>query len=308
MMRNLLVILVLCGSFTNIIAQNLIIEKMVGTWEGKGNLQGTEASFQMSWEKALDGKFVRLSFVSKRKIDSTRNVLFKASAMYKPQGENWIGTWYDSRGMVLPLLAKITGLELVVVWGEEQSEKGRTIYRIISPNEMEVTDFVLVKDEYKKFAEAKYKKLNSYQEQPQVTGIGGIFFKSSNVAQTRAWYHEKLGIINSNQGGSFLWRKYNDQENYGFTVWHAFDQADDYFKESAKNFMVNYRVNDLNGLLKKLKEQNVKISGEIESYPFGRFAWIIDPEGQKIELWEPADPEFLELINDNGEQVYNLSN
>ncbi len=132
----------------------------------------------------------------------------------------------------------------------------------------------------------------------RVTGIGGVFFKSSNPSQLQEWYRVHLGIPTIGNGGSvFQWRDRDDQRSEGHTVWGPFPDTTDYFKPSGKDFMFNYRVEDLAALLKQLKEEGVETVGEMEEYDYGKFAWIMDPEGNKIELWEPNDEEFRKVNN-----------
>lgn len=124
----------------------------------------------------------------------------------------------------------------------------------------------------------------------RVTGIGGIFFKSEDPKASRDWYNKHLGLKTDDYGCSFWWR---DQEgNDAMTQWSPFDKNTKYFEPSKKEFMMNFRVADLQGLLATLKEEGVTIVGEIEEYSYGKFGWILDPDGNKIELWEPIDEKL----------------
>lgn len=121
-----------------------------------------------------------------------------------------------------------------------------------------------------------------------VTGLGGVFFKTRDKKKLLAWYQEHLGIEADDYGGkSFVWREESGEK--AFSVWSPFGDDSDYFEPSKQRFMVNFRVRDLDGLLEHLKSKGVDQIGGIEDYPFGRFAWILDPEGVKIELWEPGE-------------------
>lgn len=131
----------------------------------------------------------------------------------------------------------------------------------------------------------------------RVTGIGGIFFKAKNPRQLKAWYADHLGIKpldDSPWGGDdaaplLQWRDIDNPERKGYTVHGIFPQDTTYFDPSTAPFMVNFRVDDLDGLLAALREEGVTVEDRVEELPFGRFAWIIDPEGNRIELWEPAE-------------------
>ena len=130
------------------------------------------------------------------------------------------------------------------------------------------------------------------EEKARVIGLGGFFFKSENPEKLRAWYRDHLGIEGGEQGTSFEWRKVDDPSEPGFTVWHAFGKTDDYFDVGTQEYMINYRVNDLSGLLAELRRKKIKIVGEPEKYEYGTFAWILDLEGRKIELWQPDDKVY----------------
>ena len=127
----------------------------------------------------------------------------------------------------------------------------------------------------------------------RVTGLGGIFFKCKDTAKTSEWYKKHLGFNLEDWGGSvFNWVDENDPKIKGTTVWSPFKDDTEYFKPSDKQFMFNYRVDDLEALLKVLREEGVQIVGEIQEESYGKFGWIMDPEGNKIELWEPKDDGF----------------
>jgi len=125
----------------------------------------------------------------------------------------------------------------------------------------------------------------------RVTGIGGVFFKSTDPKQLMAWYREHLGIDCQEWGAAFLWRERERSSKQGYTVWSPFKDDTDYFDPSDRPFMVNYRVADMDGLLEALESEGVAIVGQVQQEPNGKFAWIMDPEGNKVELWEPVDPD-----------------
>ncbi|UNZ00023.1 VOC family protein [Zhouia spongiae] len=127
----------------------------------------------------------------------------------------------------------------------------------------------------------------------RVTGIGGFFFKADDPDNLKHWYKERLGIPTDQYGWSFTWRKDDTPNERAITQWSPFDAATDYFKPSQKQFMFNFRVENLEQLLEVLKEEGVTVVGEIESYSYGKFGWVLDPEGNKIELWEPIDETLL---------------
>ena len=123
----------------------------------------------------------------------------------------------------------------------------------------------------------------------KVTGIGGIFFKCQDPNKMKEWYNTHLGLEAGQYGMSFEWRDADEPEKKGLTQWNTFSETTKYFEPSTKDFMINYRVEDLEALVEELKKEGVTIVDNIESYDYGKFVHIIDPEGNKIQLWEPKD-------------------
>ncbi|MEJ2006451.1 MAG: VOC family protein [Cyclobacteriaceae bacterium] len=130
---------------------------------------------------------------------------------------------------------------------------------------------------------------------PGVTALGGVFFKTKTPEKLKSWYRENLGIRAGEYGGQWHWRKEAAGNGPGFTVWSVFDSDTSYFAPSVHDVMINYRVNDLEALLTHLEKKGIKQVGEMESFPYGKFAWILDPDGRKIELWQPVDDEYSNL-------------
>ncbi|MGO4912620.1 VOC family protein [Leeuwenhoekiella sp. W20_SRS_FM14] len=126
----------------------------------------------------------------------------------------------------------------------------------------------------------------------RVTGLGGFFFKTKNPDQIKEWYKTHLGIPTDQYGWTFWWHDKDGKKCS--TQWSPFEEKSEYFSPSDKPFMMNFRVENLTELLETLKEEGVTIVGEIEEYEYGKFGWILDPENNKIELWEPKDSVFLE--------------
>ncbi|HVG40921.1 MAG TPA: VOC family protein [Chitinophagaceae bacterium] len=126
----------------------------------------------------------------------------------------------------------------------------------------------------------------------KVTGLGGIFFKCKDPDKIKEWYAKNLGLQTDNYGTSFEWRQSEDSTKRGFTQWSPFKEETTYFTPSAKEFMINYRVEDLEALVEQLEKDGVTIVDAIETFEYGKFVHILDPEGNKIELWEPIDEEY----------------
>jgi len=125
----------------------------------------------------------------------------------------------------------------------------------------------------------------------KVTGIGGIFFKCKDPKKMTEWYKTHLGLDTNPYGATFEWYESADSTKKGQTQWSPFAETTKYFEPSTKDFMINYRVDDLEALVEELKKEGVTIVDKIENSDYGKFVHIIDMEGNKIELWEPNDSE-----------------
>lgn len=126
----------------------------------------------------------------------------------------------------------------------------------------------------------------------RVTGIGGIFFKAKDPVALRAWYKKHLGIDVQDWGGAaFRWTDAAGAPTAGTTAWNIAPETTDYYTPSTSTFMVNYRVADLHALLAALRAEGCNLVGEAQASEFGKFGWVMDPEGNKVELWEPPAGE-----------------
>jgi predicted enzyme related to lactoylglutathione lyase len=123
----------------------------------------------------------------------------------------------------------------------------------------------------------------------KVTGIGGVFFKSNDPEKLMEWYQKHLGLEINPYGATFEWYEGFDNTKKARTQWTPFPNPTKYFAPSTKDFMINYRVDNLEALYVELKKEDVTIVDEIETYDYGKFLHILDAEGNKIELWEPID-------------------
>lgn len=122
----------------------------------------------------------------------------------------------------------------------------------------------------------------------RVTGIGGIFFKAKDAKALQAWYKTHLGIDVQVWGGAaFEWKDEHGEPVGGTTIWSVAPQTSEQFAPSTAPFMVNYRVHDLLALVKALKEEGCNVLDKVDESEYGKFGWVIDPEGNKVELWEP---------------------
>jgi predicted enzyme related to lactoylglutathione lyase len=130
----------------------------------------------------------------------------------------------------------------------------------------------------------------------RVTGLGGIFFKCKDPEKMRNWYQKHLGIDTDEYGTCFEWKQAEDAAKKGFTQWSLFSENTKYFEPSKREFMINYRVENLEKLVEILKQEGVEFTDEIERFEYGKFVHLLDIEGNKIELWEPNDIEFDKIL------------
>src|SRR5581483_2260569 len=121
----------------------------------------------------------------------------------------------------------------------------------------------------------------------RVTGMGGVFFKARDPKALYEWYRQHLGIESADNAGA-MWRDADHPELPGCNVWAIFPQDTKYFGPGERGFMMNFRVDDLEELLKALRAEGVQVDEKMESHEYGKFGWIVDPEGNRVELWEPA--------------------
>jgi len=127
----------------------------------------------------------------------------------------------------------------------------------------------------------------------RVTGIGGVFIKARNPEVMIAWYREHLGLdIQAWGGTTFRWHTPEAPNPDGTTVWSIFPEDSDYFAPSEAPFMINYRVADLHAVLADLRAEGCDVADRVDESEFGRFGWVMDPEGNKVELWEPPSGGF----------------
>lgn len=143
-------------------------------------------------------------------------------------------------------------------------------------------------------------RVNTSEKTKKVTGIGGIFFKCKDPKALREWYEKNLGLNTNQYGAVFEFHQGGDSTQKGFLQWSPFKETTTYFGPSDKEFMINYRVANMEYLVAEFKKNGVQILDSIEVYEYGKFLHIMDLEGNKIELWEPNDVAFEKMGLDMG--------
>lgn len=134
----------------------------------------------------------------------------------------------------------------------------------------------------------------------RATGIGGIFFKCKDPKKVREWYKTHLGLNTNEYGAVFEWYQGVDSTQKGFSQWSPFKETTKYFEPSTKDFMINYRVVNMEALVAELKKNGVTVVDTIQVVSYGKFVHILDLEGNKLELWEPNDVEYEKLGKEIG--------
>ena len=147
------------------------------------------------------------------------------------------------------------------------------------------------------------KQSNGQAKTKKVTGIGGIFFKCKDPKKVREWYQANLGLNTNQYGAVFEWYQGADSTKKGFSQWSPFKETTKYFEPSAKDFMINYRVENIEALVDELKKNGVTVVDSIESVDYGKFVHILDVEGNKVELWEPNDVAYEKLGKQLGSET-----
>ncbi len=143
-------------------------------------------------------------------------------------------------------------------------------------------------------------------EKKRVKGIGGIFFQTDNPDQLREWYARHLGMETNEYGATFKTRQWNNPDKSCYLQWSTMSTGSDHFSQAQSPFMVNYRVDDLEWLVGELKKEGVTVCDEIATYDYGKFVHILDPDGNKIELWEPVDEVFDQFHKDTNDKGLNV--
>ena len=137
----------------------------------------------------------------------------------------------------------------------------------------------------------------------RVTGVGGVFFKCNDPEKVKSWYAKHLGFDTDEYGAAFVFKKKENPEKNGYLQWSPFSQKSEHFAPSKKDFMFNYRVENLVWLVDQLKKEGVEVIDEIEEFDYGKFVHIMDLEGNKIELWEPVDEVFDAYMEEKKKKI-----
>jgi predicted enzyme related to lactoylglutathione lyase len=261
----------------------LYFHKMSGTWvleDGK-----TFESWKMNADSTFSGRSYYVEgqdtavFEKLRIIEEGSKVFYEATV----EGHN--------NGEPVRFELIISSLNEIIFTNLNHDFPQKIHYRLL--NQDHIKAVVSGADEGKdKTIEINYSR---YIKKKKVTGIGGIFFKCDDPKMMRQWYGRNLGLAINDYGSMFEFRLADNPDEVGYLQWSPFSMNTNYFEPSEKNFMLNYRVENLETLVMELKQNGVTVLDTIETFDYGKFVHIMDPEGNKIELWEPVDNAFTGL-------------
>lgn len=286
-------------------------DPLLGEWTGNGEGFGNNrSSIHTELIRVMDGKYIE--FTNESWFDPTNedpdgeHHVDHGFIGYDRDRERVVYRQFNNEGYVNRyLLSDSLSSDSLLVFETESIEnfvpggKARLTLKILPEDHIEtIFDVSFPGTGYTCFGTNRLsRKLDIVMENqtPRVTGIGGIFFRTSDPEKTRTWYGENLGLAINPYGSSFEFRNAHRPDEINYLQWSPFNENTDYFDPSDKEFMINYRVQNLEGLLEKLRDNGVEILDEVEVYEYGKFVHIMDPEGNKIELWEPVDSVFTEM-------------
>jgi len=260
--------------------QQEVLNRIIGTWQVEGeqlfeewSLSADSSYFATSYSLKNDEKIILESIRLVREKD---NIFYEATVLDQNEGK--------------PVRFKLVSLTAnkMVFFNPEHDFPKKIEYEILGDHHMMAT----VSDGKGGKGKSFNIKFERVMKQKKVTGIGGIFFKCDDPAKMRDWYRDNLGLVTNEYGSLFEFRLSDNPQQKGYLQWSPFSANTRYFEPSKKEFMINYRVENMELLVEELRKNGVMILDTIEEYEYGKFIHILDPENNKIELWEPVDNEF----------------
>lgn len=282
---------------------------LIGDWSGTGTGFGNDSSYIISsFRYVLDDHFIEVSneswFQPTKDKPKGEHHLDRGMISFDKSQNQIIYRQFHNEGFVNEyVLVDSLSTDSTFVFLTRNIENfvpgGKARFTIQKYSPQNITTFFDVSFPNKPFAcfgtNELRKKATEMSDKPKVTGIGGIFFFSENTDDIKDWYSKNLGLSTNEWGSTFEFRNANRPDEINYLQWSPFKKGSEYFSPSKKEFMVNYRVQHIEALVEQLKENGVEVLDEIETYDYGKFVHIMDPEGNKIELWEPVDHVFTQM-------------
>jgi predicted enzyme related to lactoylglutathione lyase len=255
---------------------------LTGVWQVEDH-----NSFEV-WEMGPDSTFSALAYA----LDNGDTLSSEKIRIIQKEGKWYYEATVQGQNDNKPVLFQLTEFnDSVLDFRNETHDFPQAVkYQIINDKRMRATISGKINDESKTYV-FNYIR---HMKKKKVTGVGGIFFKSDNPKEIIRWYGENLGLVTSEYGSLFEFRQSDNPDKKGYLQWGVFPSNTEYFDPSDKEFMINFRVENIEELVEELKKNGVTVLDSIETYPYGKFVHILDPENNKIELWEPVDNDFTE--------------
>ena len=313
MKRHTLLTLALTLAAGMLAAQNNPFQRLnfvLGSWTGTGSGFGNaKSAVESSFKPALNGSFIEVTnesyFEPTQRNPKGEHHIDKGFISYDKARKTIVFRQFHVEGFINQyILVDSLSNDSTLVFESETIEnfveggKARWTIKKTAHESIETTfDLAMPNKPFACYGTNNLTK-TSYSVsagEPKATGIGGIFFFSNNPAQTKEWYAKNLGLEVNEWGSSFEFRNANRPQEINYLQWSPFKTGSKYFAPSKKEFMINYRVQNIEALITKLKQNGVTIVDSLEVYDYGKFIHIMDAEGNKIELWEPIDSVFTNM-------------
>jgi len=260
----------------------VFFKQVTGTWRVEG-----ENSFE-EWEMEPDSSFHALSYT----MEGNDTLIAEKINIAEEDGKFYYEATVVNQNEGRPIRFEMTvsSADEVVFINSKHDFPQEIRYSLFDQDHMKAVISGKVNEEEKSYVF----KFTRHMKQKKVTGIGGIFFKSEDPERMRDWYSKNLGLVTNEYGSLFEFRESDHPERKAYLQWSPFDENTEYFEPSQKEFMINYRVENIEALVEELKNSGVTVLDSIETYEYGKFVHILDPENNKIELWEPVDNSFTQ--------------
>lgn len=266
------------------------VRQMLNSYYSDVNREGLMAEFRYL-DDSPDFSWIPPGYQSALSYDSVRAEVERNARLFKTVNFRW-----DTL-RVIPLAEDVANYSGVVRGSMTDTAGIQSVVALLeSGTVIRRSDGWKILNGHTTVLENQSDNAAAVNNKPRVTGIGGIFFKSENPQKLKEWYNKHLGLQTDQWGTNFEWRQADEGTQKGFTQWSPFTETTTYFEPSTRDFMVNYRVENLEALIEELKNNGVTILDEIEEYEYGKFVHILDLEGNKVELWEPDDEEYDNLV------------
>lgn len=276
-----------------------------GNWQGEGKAGGAAGKYERTYQFIFNKKFIEVKNKSTypptaQKTDAEVHEDL-GYISYDKKRKTYVLRQFHIEGFVNQyLLDTISpdGKEIIFITESIENIpsgwRAKETYRLLNENEFtETFELAAPGKEFEVYSTVNMKRIQVPETvsdtTPRVTGIGGVFIVSDNPKETNQWYQTNMGFDIDKYGAVFEYRNANKPDEVNYTSWAVFRRNNPYLEPSKKDFMINYRVHNLEGMIRNMKKNGVTVLDTIETYDYGKFVHIMDADSNKIELWEPVD-------------------